>query len=141
QIEGWIDEVFAKIGPAFAAGEAPAAPEDPAMLAAEDLMNAGDVDAALAAYREIAAADPGNTEAQALVKNLEFITRAQGHDPAIVDNAAPADVDAQLAAADVLLLSQQPEAAFERILAVVRSTFGDDKDRARTRLLELFELF
>lgn len=141
QIQGWLDEVLAKIGPSFGGVPEPAEQQDPRMVAAEELMNSGDVDGALAAYRGIAETDPGNTEAASMVRHLEFITRAQGHDPSIVDDAAPHDLDAQLAAADVLLLSQQPEAAFERILAVVRSTSGDDRDRARTRLLELFELF
>ncbi len=142
QIQAWLDEVLAKVAPSFGGGASePAEQLDPRMAAAEELMNSGDVDGALAAYRGIAETDPGNTEAASMVRHLEFITRAQGHDPSIVDDAAPHDLDAQLAAADVLLLSQQPEAAFERILAVVRSTSGDDRDRARTRLLELFELF
>lgn len=144
QIQAWIDEILAKVGGAMQGdpdGAGTPGDDDPRMTAAEELMNAGDVDGALAAYRAIAEAEPANTEAASTVRNLEFILRAQGHDPAIVDNAAPGDIDAQLAAADVLLLAQQPEEAFERILAVVRTTAGDDKDRARTRLLELFELF
>lgn len=142
QIQGWIDDIFAKVGDMFGdVAPAPEQPDDPRMVAAEQLMGDGDLDGALAGYRTIVAAEPGNTEAVAAVKNLEFILRAQAHDPAIVDTAAPGDVDAQFAAADVLLLSQQPEAAFERVLGVVRSSVGDDKDRARTFLLELFELF
>ncbi len=141
QIAGWLDQIFAKVGGALGGVEPAAEPEDPRMLAAEELMNAGDVAGALAAYRAIAQDDPRNLEAVSSVRNLEFILRAQGHDPAIVDTAAPRDLDAQLAAADVLLLSQQPEAAFERVLAAVRTFAGDDRDRARKRLLELFELF
>lgn len=143
QVQGWLDDIFAKVGGMFpeSAGAAPQEPDDPRILAAEQLMNDGDLDGALAAYRVVAEAEPGNTEAVAAVKNLEFILRAQAHDPAIVDTAAEEDLDAQFAAADVLLLSQQPEAAFERVLAVVRSSVGDDKDRARAFLIELFELF
>ena len=89
----------------------------------------------------IAADEPTNTEAASLVRNLEFMLRASAHDPSIVDTAAPGDVDAQLAAADVLLANQQPEAAFDRIIALVKVTAGDDRTKARTRLLELFELF
>lgn len=140
QIQGWIDEILSKVG-GGAPADAAAEPDDPRMVAAEQLMNDGDVDGALAVYRTILESEPNHPEARATVRNLEFILRAQAHDPSIVDLAAPGDLDAQFAAADVLLLSQQNEAAFERILAVVRSTFGDDKDRARTRLLELFELF
>ncbi|MFT4088933.1 MAG: tetratricopeptide repeat protein, partial [Gordonia sp. (in: high G+C Gram-positive bacteria)] len=145
QIAGWINDVFAKIGDGFgappAAAEPADEPQDPRMAAAEALMDSGDFDGALAAYRAIAEVEPANTEAVSVVRNLEFVLRAQAHEPDIVQNAAPNDVDAQLAAADVLLLGQRPEEAFDRIIAVVRTSAGDDRTRARTRLLELFELF
>lgn len=144
EISQWIDEILAQVGDALTgAPEVPAEaePEDPRMVAAEEKLNEGDLDGALAEYRAIVAAEPDNVEAASLVRNLEFMARAQAHDPAIVTTAAAGDVDAQLAAADVLLLDQQPEAAFDRIIGVVKVTAGDDRTRARTRLLELFELF
>ena len=143
KIQGWLDEVIAKVGDALPGG-APAPveePDDPRMVAAEKLMDEGDFDGAVAAYRAIVEVEPNNIEAASAVRNLEFVLRAQGHDPSIVQNAAPDDVDAQLAAADVLLLGQRPEQAFDRIIDVVKKTSGDDRDRARARLLELFELF
>ncbi len=39
------------------------------------------------------------------------------------------------------MFAQQPEASFARLISVVSRTAGDDKAAARTRLLELFELF
>lgn len=144
EITAWIDEILAQVGSALTGVDdaVPASePEDPRMVAAEDKLNAGDFDGALADYRAIVAAEPGNVEAASATRNLEFVLRAQAHDPSIVDTAAPHDVDAQLAAADVLLLAQQPEAAFDRIIGVIKATAGDDRTRARTRLLELFELF
>ncbi|GAC54813.1 tetratricopeptide repeat protein [Gordonia amicalis] len=146
EITSWIDEIFAQVGnalPDAPAGAAAPEPEqsDPRMIAAEEKLNDGDFDGALAAYRAVAEAEPENVEAASAARNLEFILRAQAHDPNIVETASPRDVDAQLAAADVLLLSQQPEAAFDRIIDVVRVTNGEERTRARTRLLELFELF
>ncbi|OUC78148.1 tetratricopeptide repeat protein [Gordonia lacunae] len=145
EITQWIDDIFAQVGdvlPGVPDGPAPEPePEDPRLLAAEAKLNDGDFDGALADYRAIAEAEPENLEAASAARNLEFILRAQAHDPAIVETASPRDVDAQLAAADVLLLSQQPEAAFDRIIDVVRVTAGEERTRARTRLLELFELF
>ncbi|MFT3714769.1 MAG: tetratricopeptide repeat protein [Gordonia sp. (in: high G+C Gram-positive bacteria)] len=143
KIQGWLDEVIAKVGSALPDTPAAAAeaPQDPRMAEAEKLMDAGDMDGALAAYRAIAEAEPNNVEAASVVRNLEFMNRAAGHDPSIVDTAAPTDVDAQLAAADVLLLGQKPDEAFDRIIEAVKATSGDDRDRARARLLELFELF
>jgi putative thioredoxin len=47
-------------------------------------------------------------------------------------------VAAQTRAADFLLGTGNVEAAFDRLLDVVRRTSGEDRDRARTHLVELF---
>ena len=46
-----------------------------------------------------------------------------------------------MAAADVEILSQSVEAAFSRLIGLVRRTAGDDRTTVRTRLIELFDLF
>jgi putative thioredoxin len=53
-------------------------------------------------------------------------------------DAAPDDVEAQARAADFLLGTGDVEGAFERLLAVVTRTSGEDRDLARTHLVELF---
>ncbi|MFE7722103.1 tetratricopeptide repeat protein [Nocardia rhizosphaerihabitans] len=117
--------------------------EDPRFTAAEDALAEGDITGAEAAYEAILAEEPANEEAKAALRQLRFLTRAQQIDPAVVAtaDADPANLDAALDAADVELLEQRPEAAFERIIAVIKRTAGDDRTKARTRLLELFELF
>lgn len=147
EISAWVEDILAQVGHMLT-GEVPQDGAEPVeeqrderLVAAEDQLNAGDFDGALAAYRAIVEVEPDNIEAVSAARNLEFVLRAQAHDPEIVNTAAPGDVDAQLAAADVLLLGQQAEAAFDRIIAVVKVTAGDDRTKARTRLLELFELF
>ena len=65
-----------------------------------------------------------------------------GHGP--VDRVAraqadPSDIDAQLGAADVQLAGGDPAGAFARLIELVRTTSGDDRDRVRVRLLELFD--
>lgn len=144
ELSTWIDSILSQIGHTFAGGAAdePEAPaeEDPRMVAAEEKLNAGDYDGALAAYREILAAEPNNTEVGSLIRNIEFMSRADAHDDAVLDSA-PDDVDGQLAAADKLLLAQQPEEAFDRIITAIKLSAGDERTKARTRLLELFELF
>lgn len=145
QIRAWIDDIIAKTAHMLpdggGAGAAAEPDDDPRMVAAEGLMDAGDMDGALNAYRAIVAEEPGNVEAAAAVRNLEFVMRAQAHDPSIVGSAEAGDVDGQLAAADVLLLGQRPEAAFDRIIDLIKVTRDDDRTKARARLLELFELF
>ncbi|WP_161927650.1 tetratricopeptide repeat protein [Gordonia crocea] len=145
EIQAWIDEILTQVGPSFPdAGPAPAEqeePVDPRMAAAEAKLDDGDVDGALADYRAIAEAEPGNLEAASLVRNLTFVSRASKHPASIVETAAAGNVDDQLAAADVELIGQQPEAAFDRLVELVRVTADDDRARARARLLELFELY
>ncbi|MBT0568239.1 thioredoxin [Williamsia sp. CHRR-6] len=147
QITGWVNEILAKVGdrltgmPTEGASTPTPEPVDPQVAAAEQLLESGDLAAAAQAYRAIADSDPGNLEAASVVRNLDFMMRAQQHDPAIVDSAAADDRDGQFAAADVLLLNQQPEAAFDRLITLVRLTAGEDRTAARTRLLSLFELF
>jgi putative thioredoxin len=88
-------------------------------------------------------ANPASAEAKGAIRQIEFLTRAtaQRPDAVAVADAAPADIEAALAAADVQILNQDVSAAFERLTALVRSTSGDDRTRVRTRLIELFELF
>ncbi len=67
----------------------------------------------------------------------------QGLDPQQVRKDAaekPADVQAQIAAADLDLVGGHVEDAFGRLIDAVRRTAGDDRDAARLRLLELFEV-
>ncbi|WP_089246117.1 tetratricopeptide repeat protein [Rhodococcoides kyotonense] len=117
--------------------------EDPRFVAAEEALDDGDFDKAVAAYQAIIDAEPTNTEAQAALRQVKFLARVQNVDADAVEraDANPSDVDAQIAAADVELSEQKPEAAFDRLIAGVKRTAGDDRTQLRTRLLELFELF
>ena len=56
-------------------------------------------------------------------------------------DAAPDDVDAQLAAADAEIAADAVDAAFTRLVATVGRTGGSDRDKAREHLVGLFELF
>jgi len=71
------------------------------------------------------------------------MARTQSVDPATLAraDAYPDDLDAQLAAADLDVAQQRPEQAFRRLIDTVRRTAGEDRDRVRTHLVQLFELF
>ncbi|MGW7350172.1 tetratricopeptide repeat protein [Streptomyces phytohabitans] len=121
----------------------PEPPEDPALTAAHDALDAGDLDAAVRAYKDVLAADPANTEARLGLGQAELLARVQGLDAQQVRKEAadrPADVDAQLRAADLDLAGGHVEDAFGRIVDTVRRTAGDDRERARLRLLDLFDV-
>ncbi|MFI7671210.1 tetratricopeptide repeat protein [Nocardia sp. NPDC049526] len=143
QVRQWLSAVVEAVGGQLEGGEQPPAVEDPRFTAAEAALERGDMAGAEAAYEAIIAAEPGNEEAKNALRQVRFLSRAQTiSDSAIATaDADPANVDAALDAADVEMMSQQPEASFDRLIAVIKKTAGDDRTKARTRLLELFELF
>ena len=116
---------------------------DPRFDAAEQALQAGDFDTAIGAYQNILDAEPSNTEAAAGQAQVRFLLRLQSLPADVIAraDAAPQDIDAQLAAADAEVSSQQVEAAFTRLVSTVRRSTAEDKDRVRARLLSLFELF
>lgn len=117
--------------------------DDPRFVAAEEALDEGDFDKAIAAYQAIIDAEPANTDAIAALRQVKFLARVQNVDEDAVAkaDADPADVAARIEAADVELSQQNPEAAFARLIDGVKRTAGDERTQLRTRLLELFELF
>lgn len=134
------------------AGEAPsdaslpAAPEppvDPRFDAAFDAMEAGNWAAARKAYDKVLAETPGEPLAVAGLAQLGLLERTDGHDPLAVLQAAdvaPDDRDAQLLAADILVLANRPVEAFARLIGLIRFSSGPEREPLRKRLLELFEV-
>jgi putative thioredoxin len=118
-------------------------PEDPRFTAAEEALERGDYAAAEQAYQAIVDAEPDNEEAKLALSQVRFTARAEAADPSAIAkaDAAPDDIDAAFAAADAELGQQQVEPAFNRLIELVRRSSGDDKDRVRKQLVDLFELF
>ncbi len=144
QLRQWIDSLLSatagKLG-----GEPGDEDEqvDPALAQARDHLEAGDFLAAATAYQAILDADPGHAEAKGALRQITFLERATSAPPdaVTVADAAPDDIDAAFAAADVQVLSQDVTAAFDRLIGLIRRTADDERTRVRTRLVELFELF
>ena len=118
-------------------------PEDPRFIEAEDAFERGDFADAQAAYERILDVEPANEQAKAALVQVKFAARASTVDPSSVAraDASPEDVDAQLAAADFEVSEQRAEAGFDRLIATVRRTNGDERNRVREHLVELFDLF
>ena len=116
--------------------------EDPRLDAAELALERGDLAAAEAAYQAILADEPDHPDAGLALRQVQLFRRAEeaGPDALAKADAAPDDVAAQTRAADFLLGTGDVEGAFERLLDVVRRTAGDDRDAARTHLIELFAI-
>lgn len=133
----------AEPGAVPAAPQVPAGPHDAALEAAVQALDAGDLGGAAQAYKNVLSDDPGNTEAKLGLAQAELLQRARDLDPQQVRKDAadrPGDVQAQIAAADLDLVGGHVEDAFGRLIETVRRTAGEDRDKSRLRLLELFEV-
>ncbi|MFB7933709.1 MULTISPECIES: tetratricopeptide repeat protein [Streptomyces] len=133
----------AEAGGAPETPERPAGPHDAVLEAAVQALDSGDLSGAIQAYKNVLNEDPGNEEAKLGLAQAELLQRVQGVDPQQVRKDAadkPADVRAQIAAADLDLVGGHVEDAFGRLIETVARTVGDDRDTVRMRLLELFEV-
>ncbi|WP_144206177.1 tetratricopeptide repeat protein [Mycobacterium tilburgii] len=145
QLRRWVDQLLSATAGKLkgATGSEDDAEVAPQLAQARQQLEAGDFDAAKQSYQAWLTTNPDSVEGKAAIRQIGFLTRAtaQRPDAVAVADAAPGDIEAALAAADVQILSQDVTAAFDRLIALVRSTSGDERTRARTRLIELFELF
>ncbi|WP_207943063.1 tetratricopeptide repeat protein [Actinomadura sp. KC345] len=129
--------------PADALDAAGAPTADPVYQQAEDAIQRGDLDGAKAAFEAVLASAPGDAQAKQGLALVELSLRVRSLDAegAVQEAAAkPGDVQAQISAADVEMVSGGPERAFDRLLTAVRGMAGDDRDAARKHLLSLFEI-
>jgi putative thioredoxin len=137
QLRQWIQAVLK------AGGVTVAEPEDPRLIEADDALMAGDLDAAEAAYKKILAESPADTAAEAGLAQVGVARRVAGADPRAALAAAeqaPDDVEAQLLAADIEVLSGLAEQAYARLVGLVRRTTGDDREKVRQHLVSLFTI-
>jgi putative thioredoxin len=145
QLRRWVDSLLSatarKLGSAGDAEE----PEqvNPELAQARAHLDAGDFDAALTAYRALLDADPNHAEAKGAVRQIGFLQRATSRAPGaiVAADAKPDDIELAFAAADVEILQQNVAGAFDRLIALIKRTAGDERTNVRTRLIELFDLF
>jgi putative thioredoxin len=120
----------------------PAAPaRDPLLEQGDTALAAGDADGALAAYRALLDREPGNLEARTSIVRGELLLRVRGVDDLAARTAAADngdDVAAAMTVADLDMAHGHVEDAFGRLVDLVRSTAGDERETVRTRLLDLF---
>jgi putative thioredoxin len=117
------------------------APEDPALIAADDALVSGDLEEAERAYKKILSDRPADEAAQAGLAQVVLLRRVEGVDPQAAIAAAearPDDLDAQGLAADLDVISGRAERGYARLVELVRRTGGEDRDKARAHLVSLF---
>jgi putative thioredoxin len=134
-------------GRAQATGESPDAaeaveePEDPRFAAADAAFAASDFDTAVAEYEKLQAQYPADAEVSERLAGVKLLARTQGVDLQAARTAAadaPDDLDAQMLVADLDVSGGHVDDAFDRLIQLVKRTTGDDRERVRQRLLDLF---
>lgn len=116
-------------------------PEDPRFAAADAAFAASDFDTAVAEYEKLQAQYPADTEVSERLAGVRLLARTQGVDLQAARTAAaddPDDLDAQMLVADLDVSGGHVDDAFDRLIQLVKRTSGDDRERVRQRLLDLF---
>src|SRR6476469_5042182 len=128
------------------AAEQEPAPLPPLHQAAYDAIEAGDYAAAAEAYRQALKEMPSDHEAKAGLAQVELMDRLQSvsaqDSEALRTLAAnePDNLEAQLGVADLDVAGGHVEDALNRLVAFIGRNFGPERETARVRLLELFEV-
>lgn len=115
-------------------------PEEDEAIAA---LEAGDFKAAEAAYKRLLVRKPTETIAKLGLAQTQLLIRTDGLDLTTIISQAvdnPSDIGLQLQAADMEMVNGRVEAAFNRLIHLVKVTSGDERNKAREHVLALFAL-
>ena len=127
-----------------AADAEPVEPEETEVeRAAREALERGDYAAAEKAYDHAIAQSPADADLKVARSQIRMLGRMDGKDPLALLAAADAPgagVEDQLAGADAALALGDVNVALGRALEAVRSHSGEERETARLRLLELFEV-
>jgi putative thioredoxin len=118
-------------------------PLPPLHQAAYDAIERDDLAAAAEAYEQAVRENPSDDVATLGLSQVRLLQRLGVLDPVVAvaaADAAPGDVEAQLAAADVEFGDGQVQAAFDRLIRTVRDCGGPEREQVRSRVVELFSL-
>jgi putative thioredoxin len=122
------------------------APLPPLHQEAFDALERGDLTAAEAALTKALAEQPADHDAKAALAQVHLMLRTQQLDQEEADRArsvaadSPDDLDAQLIVADLDVSGGHVEDAFARLVGFISRNFGPERETARVRLLELFDV-
>ena len=121
-----------------APAEIPMEPEEEAAYAA---MEKGDYAAAKVAYQGWLKRKPNDPIATIGLAQADLMNRINGLDFSLtLKNSKSDDLTSQLMCADIEIAQGDYEAAFNRLISAVKSFSGDDRDKAKAHLLQLFNL-
>ena len=126
-------------------GSAPEGPTEIPMEAEEEAayaaMKKGDYKAAKLSYEAWLKRKPNEQVAVVGLAQVNLMLRIDGLDPVLtLKNAKADDLTSQLMCADIQIASGDLSGAFDRLLAVIKSNTGDQRDKAKAHLIALFNL-
>ena len=124
-------------------GQAPVEQMEAEEIEAMEALEAGDYVAAEAAYKKWLSRKPAENLAKLGLAQTQLLIRTEGLElDAVISESTknPSDIALQLKAADVEMVNGGVEAAFTRLLHAVRATAGDDRNKVKDHLLNLFAL-
>jgi len=124
-------------------GQAPVEQMEAEEIEAMDALEAGNYVAAEAAYKKWLARKPSENLAKLGLAQTQLSLRTEGLKLSeVIDQSTlnPSDIQLQLKAADVEMVNGAEEAAFARLIHVVRATSGDERTKVKDHLLNLFAL-
>lgn len=118
--------------------EIPLEPEEQAAYAA---LEKSDFKGAKIAYESWLKRKPNEPVAVIGLAQVNLMLRVEGLDPELtLKNAKSDDLTSQLMCADIEIATGNNEAAFTRLLNVIRTFSDDEKDKAKLHLIQLFNL-
>ena len=118
--------------------EIPMEAEEEAAYAA---LEKGDYKAAKISYEAWLKRKPNEQVAVVGLSQVNLMLRIEGLDPVLtLKNAKDDDLTSQLMCADIQVASGDYQAAFDRLLQVIKSMAGEDRDKAKNHLISLFNL-
>ena len=113
---------------------------DPRLEAAFNAIEKGDFVAANNSYKEMLNQNPADQVAQAGLAQVGLLERASKLNPNDVFQKASdrKDFSSQMDLADLELMKGNPGAGFAVLINAIKISSGEDRDKLRARLLELF---
>ena len=124
-------------------GQAPVEHMEAEEIEAMEALEAGNYAAAEVAYKKWLSRKPAENLAKLGLAQTQLLMRTEGLElNQVIDESTknPTDIALQLKAADVEMVNGGVEAAFTRLLHAVRATAGDDRNKVKDHLLNLFAL-
>ncbi len=124
-------------------GQAPAEHMEAEEIEAMEALEAGNYAGAEVAYKKWLSRKPAENLAKLGLAQTQLLMRTEGLElNQVIDESTknPTDIALQLKAADVEMVNGGVEAAFTRLLHAVRATAGDDRNKVKDHLLNLFAL-